>query len=72
MSLEDFAQSHHLDRRWIELRSQSNHIVGQPDFWCRKNGERAQRFGTPPSATVSALCLSRLLAPAEPLPEALQ
>ncbi len=37
MSLEDFAQSHHLEPRWIELRSQCNHIVGQPDFWYRKD-----------------------------------
>lgn len=37
MSLEEFAQSHGLDPNWIELRIRCNQIVGQPDFWYRKD-----------------------------------
>lgn len=43
MTLEDFAESHHLDPTWIELRRQCNHIVKQPDFWYRKELRDAAR-----------------------------
>ena len=36
MSLEEFAQAHHLGDVWVELRHECNRLVERPDFWYRK------------------------------------
>jgi len=43
MSLEEFAQIHHLDSSWIDLRHQCDQIVGRPDFWYRKELQSVAR-----------------------------
>lgn len=43
MTLEEFSQIHHLSREWVDLRSECNRIVGQPDYWYRRDLQESAR-----------------------------
>lgn len=61
MSLEEFAQIHHLNSDWIELRQQCNRIVARPDYWYRKDlQDQAREFAVNASNVLSAVIKQKL------------